>query len=174
MRVMRCAVVRHAFTAFSLVSLLLCAAACMLWGLSHMNGDVELVLSDTPGRAIDFQHGVASLGVDVDGFHQPWEDNWNHSWLGFGAGGVRYSAFVDVNGDAIFAQRYMRWWSMPMWFAALVTSVPPVVWVTRTTRRHRRERRAARGLCAQCGYDLRAHSRDARCPECGAGCDGGG
>jgi hypothetical protein len=50
----------------------------------------------------------------------------------------------------------------PYWVPALLFGVLPIVWIRATRRRRRRERI---GLCAKCGYDLRA-SRD-RCPECG-------
>ena len=50
-----------------------------------------------------------------------------------------------------------------MWSALAVTAVLPALWLM-DARRAKRRRRAA-GLCAVCGYDLRA-SRDC-CPECG-------
>jgi hypothetical protein len=53
--------------------------------------------------------------------------------------------------------------SLPYWFLAVLWSVLPFLrW-----RRSRRLRQSMRqGLCAQCGYDLRATPE--RCPECGA------
>lgn len=44
----------------------------------------------------------------------------------------------------------------------IATAVLPIVWLFRRLRRNGRGRK---GLCAACGYDLRA-SKD-RCPECG-------
>ena len=55
---------------------------------------------------------------------------------------------------------------VPYWFLAVLTGVLPSVWLVRRRRESVRRRRAAAGLCANCGYDLRA-SGDT-CPECGA------
>jgi hypothetical protein len=52
---------------------------------------------------------------------------------------------------------------LPHWVLALVFALPPIV---SAVQRSRAGRKRSRGLCPQCGYDLRA-SPD-RCPECGA------
>ena len=49
---------------------------------------------------------------------------------------------------------------VPYWFLALIAAMPSA---THLYRRRRSRRRA--GLCAGCGYDLRA--TPTRCPECG-------
>jgi hypothetical protein len=55
---------------------------------------------------------------------------------------------------------------IPYWLLLVVT-VPLPLWVATIHRRRRvRAGRRARGLCEQCGYDLRA--TPGRCPECGA------
>ena len=54
---------------------------------------------------------------------------------------------------------------VPFWALAVLTAIPPVAWFVRSPARRRR-RRLAQGLCARCGYDLRA--TPGRCPECGA------
>ena len=50
----------------------------------------------------------------------------------------------------------------PFWALVVPPALPPAQWLV---RRIRGRRRSGRGLCATCGYDLRA-SPD-RCPECG-------
>jgi hypothetical protein len=51
---------------------------------------------------------------------------------------------------------------VPWYGVALATACPPLLWCVRRLRVRRRTRR---GLCRNCGYDLRASPE--RCPECG-------
>jgi hypothetical protein len=51
---------------------------------------------------------------------------------------------------------------VPYWLPVLCLAAPPAASMLRWARRARRRQR---GLCRQCGYDLRATPR--RCPECG-------
>jgi len=55
--------------------------------------------------------------------------------------------------------------ALPYWSLAVLSGIVPVIWVERYRRDGVRRRRAAAGLCAYCGYDLRASGE--RCPECG-------
>ena len=53
-------------------------------------------------------------------------------------------------------------WALPFWLIALAFAMTPAFLGLSTLRNSRRSRR---GLCASCGYDLRATPD--RCPECG-------
>jgi hypothetical protein len=53
------------------------------------------------------------------------------------------------------------WW-IPLWPFVLISAIVPATSSVRYWRKHRRQKR---GLCRECGYDLR-ESRD-HCPECG-------
>jgi hypothetical protein len=52
----------------------------------------------------------------------------------------------------------------PIW-PGLLCAIPPGLWLIRRVRRLRARRNTRRGLCASCGYDLRATPD--QCPECG-------
>jgi hypothetical protein len=67
---------------------------------------------------------------------------------------------VDYDTDRLESTNLVV--TLPHAAAALVAGALPAAWVARST--FRRKRRAA-GLCATCGYDLRASGE--RCPECG-------
>lgn len=55
--------------------------------------------------------------------------------------------------------------TVPYWLLAAVTAILPGILAVRYVRGRRRRRRMAAGMCAKCGYDLRASS--GVCPECG-------
>jgi len=72
---------------------------------------------------------------------------------------------VMLSGDGTLPGVFgkSRWFAIP--YATLIApfAVPPAMTLVRALRRRRRGRR---GLCRQCGYDLRASPQ--RCPECGS------
>ena len=68
---------------------------------------------------------------------------------------------------SFFMPTWDVWW-VPCWPAAVVAAVVPSVGMLRWGKRRLRARR---GLCRDCGYDLRESGE--RCPECGAVVVGG-
>jgi hypothetical protein len=91
-----------------------------------------------------------------------------HGWYfaGFGSAWNRSSemdpAAVPPRLRVVFAFRDV---AAPWWALVLMTAAAPAWQAVRIARGRRRRRRVRAGLCAKCGYDLRASS--GRCPECG-------
>jgi hypothetical protein len=74
----------------------------------------------------------------------------------------------EAEADQLLLSTPPTSYSVPSAPVAAATAALPAAWAWRATvtfRRRRRERRA--GLCARCGYDLRASTEFGRCPECG-------
>jgi hypothetical protein len=177
---MRRPVARHAFTALSALSLLLCVAVCVLWVRSYSHV-TSLVLHRDPDGAGERLWELNSL---LGGFYL--------STMRFPAGPYPQATTKRVLDVALpeialhaqsprfafagfqyqsekpwgFTPGRPRHWRIPFWFLAALTGVLPVWRATVTRRARRRARRVERGLCPTCGYDLRASP--GRCPECGA------
>jgi hypothetical protein len=62
------------------------------------------------------------------------------------------------------AEQSPRYVAVPYWALALTPLLPCAPWVLGRRRRLARQR-VARGLCPDCGYDVRATPH--QCPECG-------
>ncbi|HSI35167.1 MAG TPA: hypothetical protein VK986_16430, partial [Tepidisphaeraceae bacterium] len=92
------------------------------------------------------------------------------SFMGFERG-----KFDDVMASLWSAEGRPRggrieWAVVPWWPVMCGTALLPAVWTAGWWRRRRGRRRV--GLCARCGYDVRATPDGGRvlahCPECGA------
>jgi hypothetical protein len=82
-----------------------------------------------------------------------------------GWGPIRWQSWGQ-NFPAVPVEHHNFWLGIPHWLAALLLAMLPAWIVPRRALRWRRARlRTSRGLCPDCGYDLRASPR--RCPECG-------
>jgi hypothetical protein len=176
-------VLRHPFTS---VSLLLCAAVCVLWVRSYAHADEARHIKGPRITLLRSSCGTLLFS------QQRWTWNWNwDEGLGFRLDGKADSNFdwarrfgctlsdfgVFWVGDNNSRQRYyddgaresIAVLVVPHWAVAAVTLVLPVGTLVHVMRRRRR---ASGRLCQRCGYDLRAHSAGDRCPECGTAVTG--
>jgi hypothetical protein len=176
---------RRLFTLLSALSLLLCAAVCVLWVRSYWVRDsvgwlprhdrfglVYAGLFSEAGAlevnrvALTFPGGLPDDPAERMG--EIFEMGWRSE---------------PAEGDALWRENLMprsevssgsfaghgaipaEWRStrIPYWPAALATLILPLWSAARSMRARRRRRR---NQCARCSYDLRA--TPGRCPECGA------
>ena len=100
--------------------------------------------------------------------------------LDLSGGGLNVSGNVTITGGGVpaaaltgqsivFSPNLSNTWQLavivPYWSVTVLASLLPVYCLAKVPAALRRRRRIRRGLCVQCGYDMRA-STD-RCPECG-------
>jgi hypothetical protein len=189
---MRRRLARPLFTFCSAVSLLLCMAVCVLWVRGHTVADTILWRgpdrTDSQGKRavyIGAQSSPGGLVIKLDVLRRTTP----HTFL-FPPGGLeRHRLAVDADFTDLFDRdaQATKWHipvlgidlghadyltvgvhrqrnsvRVPQWLAVVISAVLPFL----CTVGHLRARRRVRaGLCASCGYDLRASPE--RCPECG-------
>ena len=103
-------------------------------------------------------------------------------WSDVSGGGIRWLSDGDSTpppreemegrsgGGTSFSRQRRTRWEIPHGAVALALATPSTLLLApRLRRAYRRNRRAAVGLCATCGYNLRA--TPGRCPECGTATD---
>lgn len=147
-----------------------------LIGVGVEGGHVHMIQS-----VLGMVHCVTNLEfVGEGGFeHAAWRFVESPAWNG-GMSGYpmrvqwRWGGFVWQNylqyhnpiqiGEPFFTSP-ARLIVIPYRWLALLLSIPPLLAVVGFAKRRRDTTRKRRGLCAQCGYDLRATPQ--RCPECG-------
>lgn len=101
-----------------------------------------------PLMNFDFQ-AVAESSNPNEPETPPWGFARRHeqAWIGFASPGTQMDSYSII---------------FPHWFALLVSAIPAIAIIIFWKSRRRR---MSKGLCANCGYDLRASP--SRCPECG-------
>jgi tRNA(Ile2) C34 agmatinyltransferase TiaS len=162
---------RWLLNAVTLLSLVLCAATCVLWVRSYRVGD-QWVWND-PGCS----DCVSRLNAGAGRVRYAWQDTRALSGVNLEAG---YQAVrtpdrgmwtISVVGRRRLAAPGFRyeWYGPTATVAEVAYAVPAAlaaVLPAGAAFRAIRARRRTPGLCASCGYDLRATPE--RCPECGS------
>lgn len=162
------------------VASLAMAAACgVLWPRSYHRADSIWCFAGRAGTALagtsegelhvaignlDFgpdRSGTVSF-MSVDPSNTEWGANWLLSEMGYEREWWVFRTGASRRGVFGVAGAWYAVVVMPLW-VCLALSVPaPAVWAARRVRSRRRRHR---GLCPDCGYDLRACPD--RCAECG-------
>ena len=166
---------RRLFNLVALLSLLLFAAAVVLWVLSYVRHDnfvhvaprhVENVTSKRGRVFVQLYWRAKAIPVPPR-YAVGWV--WNRLFLdvdypearslrGWRRLGFDLHNYVSTGPDG----QVIRDIAVPYWFLCLIALAVPVQWF-RTRRKAGTRRRD--GFCPKCGYDLRA--TPGRCPECG-------
>jgi hypothetical protein len=149
----------------TIVSLLLCVAACVLWASSYFTA-ISLYRQDAGvNRSLISDSGMLVFTEQnaPDGATFSWRRIHNRPG-GWGGAHLR----PDWYGRFQFGSRHawVPWW----WACAALALLPACRMVCRAAvaadRFPGERRRVREGLCRACGYDLRATPD--KCPECGA------
>ena len=167
---------RRAFYAAAAVSTLLLLATLIVWPVSHYRR-VHAAYDGSARYYLGADSGRAYFGYQrVFGYSSGWQfgasdlnlSNWRY--LTWNAPETEWeitgATFLGVRWDPSLpgAEWTYRLVYIPFSYLVLVFSILPLL----AFRSIRRRRRVARvGLCAKCGYDLRAHGPGDKCPECG-------
>ena len=142
----------------TILSLLLCVAAVVLWARSYFVQDMLYV--PVGRRTAVIQSASGQLFTLV--VRQPIGARWLRQPGKPPEGDSRIGALVRVRWD--FGSRSQsHYLILPHWPVAALAALPLVA---RVVIRRWRRGRLRFGLCPRCGYDLRA--TPGRCPECGA------
>jgi hypothetical protein len=160
------------------VSLLLCVATAAIWVRSYLVMDSVRAtpvgsawhVFDTRGRLV-----IVRYGGPIADLERRYNGGWSHHsgreyGASFGPGYIsapRWDVELPGFATATSADNMGHARLVVAHFAALTTAfaLAPLAWFAARRRRRRKRARERAGLCATCGYDLRASP--GRCPECG-------
>ena len=165
---------RRLLDLLTVLSLLLFLAVAALWVRTLRRADA-VVFPDRRHALFTTPHAVWSATASTRYGEGPGHSSHNPSaafYRGFGPffgytvrptpGGASYAClgFVHMAYDQPppHACRF-TYVAVPLWLPLLLSAALPALWLRRHVRRH------GPGLCAACGYDLRATPD--KCPECG-------
>ena len=169
---------RRLLNLLTALSLLACVAVAGLWVRSHWAED-QGYWTTSPTRRLGFASSSGHVKVWHQTLLRPTADSYGAPGGRFHTDRASRELQPDVPGDAttgwnplglgawsrVHGQRryHSRGVLLPYWLPLALFAIAPAHWLWRLPAR--RARSARSGLCARCGYDLRA-SPD-RCPECG-------
>jgi hypothetical protein len=161
---------RRLLNVLTVLSLLLCVAVAVLWvrsgwvsdavlygngageyGVQSLRGVVVVAVTNRP-------HAPRTLRVDRFGALPP-QSVPNRLGFGYRVQDVPLPPSSALDPPPVVHQRMLV---VPLWFVVAVLGCLPAC---RFYVAYRRQRIRKLGLCARCGYDLRATPE--RCPECG-------
>jgi hypothetical protein len=170
------------------LSLACCVLSLALWLGARGRPPRTIRLNSAPAKAHFLVCGNGGLYFLTQEVSQATDGSWTARITDYGKVDVRFSS--SVAGATVYpggfgiglAQRNQfqfrlyagnganatcaitfRAIGLPFWALAGLTAAPPATWLFARHRRRRLD--ARRGVCRQCGYDLRA--TPGRCPECG-------
>jgi hypothetical protein len=162
---------RGLFNLLTVVSLLLCVAACVLWVRSYPRTDTVCLVSGRQLLYWESSRGALAVAWNTGGplaGEQVVRDAGERGWAWQTAPGR--DRYMGVKRTFGFLWLYS---AAPDHSVQRVLHVPDAVIVAALlllptldpVRRWRRRRRLGPGLCPTCGYDVRA--TPGQCPECG-------
>ena len=158
------------------LSLLMCIGTSAFWlrGARGIFDDAVFRYTKDHWLHVESADGIFACYIHI----AKWDPDSEH-WLDFGS----WDASARAISEAIAINEFSHGWgnltfgrdtgagddrtlyigfTAPYWLMLIGFSVAPLLAAIRLLLRDRRRRR---GLCARCGYDLRASK--IRCPECG-------
>jgi hypothetical protein len=146
---------RRLFTLLSAVSLLLCVGTIALGVRTYIAPQVDFfnVISASTSYGLGTERGAIISYVQLE---RPYYRDGVPADVQIVGVGFRY---LQMTSDGM--RRYNL--VVPFWLLALLCTLFPFLWLLHQSQSRRRRRH---GLCASCGYDLRATPNE--CPECGA------
>lgn len=175
---------RRIFIVCSVLSLLMCAAVAVLWARSYAYSD-RLTSHRADGyRSIRAVQGQVVVAIDLGFPPAPGQSpSWDYKREQLGLVDLFDPVyFLCYNaGETIVTWSHagFQWYkrdrnngvtmtrgATPMWSLFAATAALPLAFSVSLTSPFRSRRRRRAGLCATCGYDLRATPD--RCPECGS------
>jgi hypothetical protein len=177
---------RRLFALLTIFSLLVFLATLILWIRSHHLSDQIQWRNSNGARTIYSAEGSLVLDLFfIDWSREPIEFRSLQYQRDQRRAPLNYILLLNFDaGDIDIEWKHagFSWWerrspkagrrliimALPFWFVAIFPGILPVSYLTLRLRSgFIRRRMKQKGLCVNCGYDLRATPKGSPCPECG-------